>query len=360
MFKFRNIDGFAPGRFERMGMLKGKRWYTNTQDTDELTGNTLVLFKPKRKEFGDKKVFCANHYGEFVGYLLAIGSKTPACKVELAKLSKYYENIHKEKNNGTPEPKDGCISYSHLERNQLLEHGKIVVDNYVRDDADLFFMPSKSYENKISVTMAAIEKTIREFYRKSSFKRSSEYIDTKVSETRKRVIDMIIYDCLYGNNDRHDENWALVKDQEGRDIDLYPIYDNERVLGLYENIKVIENSLLKGTVEEDSEKILFSRMTVPNETERSSSYKEVLKYMISEYPETQEILEKHLNSNPPMKVRMYLEACEDLPRTYIDFGFKMYEGRYNFARELAKKHKENQNRDEEKDLQEEQVSLDNR
>lgn len=27
MFKFRNIDDLIPGRFERVGMLKGKRWY---------------------------------------------------------------------------------------------------------------------------------------------------------------------------------------------------------------------------------------------------------------------------------------------------------------------------------------------
>ena len=132
MFKFKNIDSFTAGRFERMGMLKGKRWYTGMQKTSDGENEfSLVLFKPKRKEHGDKKVFCANHYGELVGYLLALGSRTPACKVELAHLSRYYENIHKERNNGTPEEKDGCISYSHLERGELLHHGKLVVDEYI-------------------------------------------------------------------------------------------------------------------------------------------------------------------------------------------------------------------------------------
>ncbi len=341
MFKFKNIDSFTAGRFERMGMLKGKRWYTGMQKTPEGENEfSLVLFKPKRKEHGDKKVFCANHYGEAVGYLLALGSRTPACKVELAHLSCYYENIHKERNNGTPEPKDGCISYSHLERGELLHHGKLVIDDYIREHPSQEYEFRKNYENNIDICIAAIEEETRKFYEKSPIKRSKEYIEEKVLENRKAAINMIIYDCLYGNNDRHDENWAMVKDLDGRDISLYSLYDNERVLGLYENIRTIEASLEKNTVESDSEKLLFSRMTVPGETKTSSSYKDVLMYLISTYSEAGELLEKHLKGNPPMKVRMYLDSCENLPKQYVDYGFRMHESRYNFAKELIRKSKE--------------------
>ena len=197
MFKFKNIDSFTAGRFERIGMLKGKRWYTGMQQTPEGENEfSLVLFKPKRKEHGDKKVFCANHYGELAGYLLALGSRTPACKVELAHLSCYYENIHKERNNGTPEEKDGCISYSHLERGELLHHGKLVVDDYVREHPSKEYEFRKNYENNIDICIAAIEETTRNFYQKSQIKRSKEYIDAKVLENRKAAINMIIYDCL--------------------------------------------------------------------------------------------------------------------------------------------------------------------
>ena len=357
MFKFKNIDSFTAGRFERMGMLKGKRWYTGLKkNADGENEFSLVLFKPKRKEHGDKKVFCANHYGEVVGYLLALGSRTPACKVELARLSCYYENIHKERNNGTPEVKDGCISYSHLEKAEILHHGKLVIDEYVREHPDVELEYRKNYENNIDICIAAIEEETRRFYQKSEIKRSKEYIENKVLENRKAAINMIIYDCLYGNNDRHDENWALVKDLDGRDISLYPLYDNERVLGLYENIRTIEASLENNSVENDSEKLLFSRMTVPGENGISSSYKDVLAHLLSTYSETGELLEKHLKGNPPMKLRMYLEACEGLPRPYIDYGSRMYESRYNFAKELIKKNKETHK----KDLPENPDDLDNR
>lgn len=357
MFKFKNIDSFTAGRFERMGMLKGKRWYTGMQKTSDGENEfSLVLFKPKRKEHGDKKVFCANHYGELVGYLLALGSRTPACKVELAHLSRYYENIHKERNNGTPEEKDGCISYSHLERGELLHHGKLVVDEYIREHPSPEYEYRRNYENNIDICIAAIEEETRNFYKRSSIKRQEEYIEAKVLENRKMAINMIIYDCLYGNNDRHDENWAMVKDSDGRDISLYPLYDNERVLGLYENIRSIENSLKNNSVENDSEEILFSRMLAPNAKGTSSSYKDVLRHLISTYSETGELLEKHLKGNPPMKVRMYLDSCENLPKQYVDYGFRMYESRYNFAKELIRKSKETHK----KDLPENPDDLDNR
>lgn len=340
MFEFKNIDSFIPGRFERMGMLKGKRWYTGFEPKDEEPGNEayLVLFKPKRKEYGDRKIFCANHYGEFIGYLLAIGSRTPACKVELASLSKYYENIYKERNCATPEQKNGCISYWNLENGEVLHHGQLVIDEYARNHPSIESV--KHYENDINVCISAIEEATREYYDKSSFKRSQEYIEGKVVENRKAAVNMIIYDCLYGNNDRHDENWAMVKDLHGRDISLYSLYDNERVLGLYENIKTIQSALNSNTVETFSEKAAFSRMTVPDEVSATSSYKDVLTYLISTYPETQELLERHLKGNTPMKVKMYLESCEDLPECYVDYGSKMYQSRYDFAKELARKVKE--------------------
>lgn len=360
MFKFRNIDGFTPGRFERMGMLKGKRWYINSEDAEVFRSSISVLFKPKRKEFGDKKVYCANHYGELVGYLLSLSSRTSSCKVELAQLSRYYENIHKERNNGTPEQKEGCIIYSHLERNQVLEHGKLVVENYINEHPEIYSISRSELIDNIDVFINSVEYATRGFYQRSSIKRSSDFIDEKVLQNRRKAINMIIYDCLYGNNDRHDENWALVKDLEGRDIDLYPLYDNERVLGLYENIRTIEYALNNDNVESESEKILFSRMRVPGEKNKNSSYKDVLRYMLDTYPETQEIISQHLKSNTPRNVRMYLESCEGLPKQYVTFGTKMYESRYNFAKELIMKHKNNENKNHTKSFQENPDDLENR
>lgn len=339
MFSFRNIDNFIPSRFERMGLLKGKRWYIDKEKS------ASGLFKPKRQEFGDKKVFCGNHYGEVMGYLLTLGTELPACKSELAHLSKYYENIHKERNHGTSQEKDGCITYSNLEQGEELEHGKNIVEFFTLHYSELFEMLSKNDPKKdfaidnLEVILAAMEKRIREFY---AFK--SDITDSKIEEkiilSRKRAIQMIVYDCLYGNNDRHDENWGLKINDE--DISLYPLYDNERVLGLYENQNVIEKALNSNAVDKISEKMLFSRMRVPGDKSKHSSYKNVLNYLIQNYnEETKVALDKILSAVTPDRVRGILEECEGLPKCYVDFGTQMYESRYNFAKDLYQNKKIN-------------------
>ena len=354
MFDFRNIDKFIPGKFERMGMLKGKRWYTNTEDDKEIY--SVGLFKPQRKEFGNKRIFCANHYGELVGYLLGLNAGVDICKAELAHLSQYHENIHKVRNGARAEEKYGCVTYSKLGHNQELEHGRLVVDIFASDDYEKFqklTLDDKEVDksDNIEVVLASIEHRIRKFYKDSDC--SDEMIEEKVQKNRHKAIEMMVYDCLYGNNDRHDENWAMVRNRAGTEIELYSLYDNERVLGLYENQEFIKDTLgintphreftpseIKDRVEKASEECLFSRMRVPGETKKRPSYKSVLEYLIKNYREdTLEILEKHLKKNTPQMIQMFVASCEGLPEPYIEFQKIMYESRYNFAKELYEKNK---------------------
>ena len=363
MFVFRNIDSFQPKKFERVGMLKGKRWYLKDSKYNK---PELGLFKPKRYEFKDKKVFCANHYGEFIGYLLAHNSSTPACPVELAKLTKYYENIFKERNGGTPEEKKGCISYSLLTPDESLEAGNVVIDIFrcrEKEKFDKITKNEKSFsydEDNLELFLASVESRTQTFY-EDYYKRyknqlppihqkfgeniSEEYIKNKIDENRKLALQTIVYDCLYGNNDRHIENWSMVTKYKFNraDMELYPLYDNERVLGLYENQHVIENALKNNDVENISDKILYSRMKVPMETKRTSTYKDVLQYLMEHYPEeVSPILKLHLEKNTPAKINEFLTSCEGLPSCYVDFGNIMYRGRYDFATKLLERTKTKQ------------------
>lgn len=331
MFEFRNIDGFIPYKFEKVGELKGKRWYIDSKKRKK------GLFKPKRPEFKDKKVFCANHYGEFVGSVLARLADIPTCKAELAHLSQYYENIHKEINHGTPEEKDGCIIYSQLEREDTLEAGKITIERFkekYRESYERIIKDDKykgDANDNVELVFASIISRIEDFYRKKE-NYSEEFIQAKIQQTRKRIIEMIVYDCLYGNYDRHDENWSMhIKGNEN--IDLYPLYDNERVLGLYENQSFIEDTLRNQEVEKKTDENFFSRMHVPGETKKNSTYKEMLEYLMNTYPqETREILQKQLSRHTAESIRKLLEECEGLPSVYVDFATQMYTYRNAFAK----------------------------
>ncbi len=349
MYKFRNIDSFKPGLFERVGMLKGKRWYTDYSNVNHPKNG---LFKPKRFEFGDKKVFCANHYGEFIGYLLARNAHTPSCPAELAILTNYYPHIHKEKNGGTPVEKKGCIIYSLLGKKDILEPGSIVIENLPE------LRRKYKSEDDIELFLEAVEQRTRNFYDENSktnrnmisLKQNSgnqnelskDYVENRVKNNRLQAIEMIIYDCLYGNNDRHTDNWSMVQiyDNNRADIALYPLYDNERVLGLYENQYTVESVLESKNSSKKIDDILFSRMRVPGEKNKFSNYRDVLTYIMHKYPEeAARILERHLKTNTPEKVNTFLRFCDGLPTCYIDFANSMYKDRYFFAKELLEKKK---------------------
>ena len=168
---------------------------------------------------------------------------------------------------------------------------------------------------------------------------SEEFIQAKMQQLRKRMIEMIVYDCLYGNYDRHDENWSMHLQASG-DIDLYPLYDNEKVLGLYENQNFIQDTLRDEEVEKKAEEKFFSRMHVPGEDKKNSTYKEMLEYLMNTYPqETREMLQKQLSRHTAESIRKRLEECDGLPSVYVDFGTQMYTYRNAFAKELLERNK---------------------
>lgn len=337
LFSFKNIDKFVPGRFEQMGMLKGKRWYSQVSEKGEVSA--VGLFKPQRKEFGDKHVFCGNHYGEFMGYVAAIHAGVPACRVELAHLSRYYENMHKARYRATFEEKYGCITYSEKQPDQEMEHGTSVIAYFKIHNPEEY---EKITENdsgvdksdNLEVCLSSIEYRTRQFYKDEKMF-SREFVEEKVQKNKKDAIRMIVYDCMYGNNDRHDENWALVKDRDGTDISLYKLYDNERVFGLYENQNFIEHALSTNTVEEASEKTLFSRMHIPGATRKYTSYKVILEYLMKKYPlETREALSSYFDKDTQFLIQASLKSCEGLPDCYIEFQKQMYKARLDFAKGL--------------------------
>ena len=257
MFNFRNIDRFIPHYFEKVGILKGKRWYIDTKTFQR------GLFKPQRQEPGNKDVFCGNHYGEVIGSALADNAGIPTCKAELAHLSKYYPNIHKERHHGTPIEKDGGIIYSQLNQNDILEAGKVTIERFQEKNEDRYREIIKDerkkpdINNNIELVLSAVAFRVEDFYRTTG-NYSEEFIQSKIEQTRKRIIEMVVYDCLYGNYDRHDENWSM-HIKANQDIDLYPLYDNEKVLGLYESQDFIEKALKSENMENITEETDFEK-----------------------------------------------------------------------------------------------------
>ena len=86
-------------------------------------------------------------------------------------------------------------------------------------------------------------------------------------------------------------------------------------------------------MEKKTDENFFSRMHVPGETKKNSTYKEMLEYLMNTYPqETREILQKQLSRHTAESIRKLLEECEGLPSVYVDFATQMYTYRNAFAK----------------------------
>ena len=107
------------------------------------------------------------------------------------------------------------------------------------------------YDNIDVVLGSIVAETIR--YESRSGKCSSEQVKEDVKENLKSAIDMMVYDCMFGNNDRHSQNWAMYTDEENGKAKLYPLYDNERVLGLSIPVADLKRFVASGDLETKTE-----------------------------------------------------------------------------------------------------------
>lgn len=324
MYSFRNIDSYIPKEYERAGALKDKLWFEDPKSIDPETSKRVRgLFKPRRKEaYHPYELFCGNHYGEVAGYCLAKMINMPSCRAELV-------DVHTEKNpytRGDIKHKIGTMVYSRLRNREELIPGKIVVEGLKMDNPEKYEELSSSSRyyygdannNNIEIILASIENTMKK----------AGIPSHKIEEVKSKMIQMAIFDCAFGNNDRHDENWSMSYIGKNREtLDLYPAYDNERVLGLYENLDLISHAVNSEKVPEVSTEVLTSRIGFPGKPEKVKYY-ELLEYLGEHYPEvTKQTIQTILNNVSSKDVAQMLSEMEDLPPEYIEFGTLMFSER---------------------------------
>lgn len=357
-FTFNNIDGkYAKGKPERMGCIQPKFWFSG------IKGTILVKRQDGQKVPGQsKKSRMFNHFGEYFGYLLAQKSGVESCPVDLITLHDTRNRYSKTKYLYT-----ACSSKRVLTPSQMMILGESIVSAFELNHQEKFReilstqrgMPDRkskmsldSHDNLDIVLASIVSETIN--YESKSKKFSEAQIREDVKENLKLAIDMIVYDCIFGNNDRHSENWSMFVDLETGRMRQYPLYDNERVLGLSLTEAELKYAVNAGDLETKTEASEFSRMGI-SPIHTGVSYKEVLKHLCSNYPEYAIPAIKRITDRVTVKdvSDLYdaakgitkrsecsdeLTPADELPEEYKTYGLALYTPRRVFARDLLEKH----------------------
>ena len=196
-----------------------------------------------------------------------------------------------------------------------------ILEYYGREALDGNLRTS-SYNN-IDVIIPALS-----FYLSDQLKCSEE----EINRIREEFIQMVVFDCAFGNSDRNDENWGIIirdpdKDSKSPKVSIYPMFDNEKILGFMERKELVEKLLTdEKLVKEFSETFLESRMGFKSTSEKVD-YRSMIKYLMSVYPvSTKKALDKVL-SFKEKDLDEILDECEGLDDCYKSFAKKIYSSR---------------------------------
>lgn len=114
-------------------------------------------------------------------------------------------------------------------------------------------------------------------------------------------IEMMLFDFLIGNSDRHQSNWALLigaKLEEGLSISIRqcPLYDNGSSLCCYVNSKELPELMGNNTQRFDAfaDSKSKSRIRIDGTKKSLPSHREVIKYLFNNYSVSKEIAKSFL------------------------------------------------------------------
>ncbi len=370
---------------EPEGDIQPKYWFTRNSDSKKYTRSMLV--KRAMVQKGAKKIprsIVHNPIGEYVGFVLGKKMGLDICPVHLIS---FYDKEKRQSKSFHLYP--ACASVNMLSYGQHLEHGESTVESLKISNPGKvpnILEKSKNYssifprrgvlayptdDEHIEVILAAVEERVKDFESKMG-KRTLNEIQQDIKDARRKIIEMVVYDCAFGNNDRHSRNWGMMLDRDSGRATIYPAYDNERVLGLciseYEMQKIVESG--ERIINTYQMRNQYSRIGFGSQ-KGGVYYEDMLKYLVEKYPEyAVPAIEKVVNNVKPSFVAKVYDAFDDidyrsyvvselppeerrkfiLPSYYKEFGTKMYEERYHFMERLLERGKDKKGDEPENDI----------
>ncbi|WP_405376541.1 hypothetical protein [Pseudobutyrivibrio sp.] len=138
-------------------------------------------------------------------------------------------------------------------------------------------------------------------------------------EIRKFLIQMMMFDFLIGNSDRHQNNWAvLFRYDRGStvvgELDICPLYDNGSSLCCYESEASVEDylktrDLLKFNALVDSKSISLIR--IDGNRKKKPTHRKVIEHLINKYDYAKDVGYRFLKRLDDDTIRLLVDEYPD-------------------------------------------------
>ncbi len=289
-------------------------------------------FKSKQgynKRYENSKNY-ANHYGEYIAYIILKQLEKSACKVDLGTL------VIKHPYSGKEIPVDGILSHFQLSQEEVFLPISTYIQDYKKTHSEKYkdlTERGRTSSDKNYTNVEVILETIN-----SLFKKRGRAAD--IPKIRKQFFDMCIFDVMFANRDRHDENFGLKANQTTGEVSFYPLFDNEQILGMQEERKNVVKYL---TNPKEYEKFKKSYLTtcigIPGKTQHISA-KELLTYLLEHYyDETMDSIQD-IGRYQLSDLEKVMDVCEGLSPEHKEFAKKIFLERQKEISEVVQQFKE--------------------
>ncbi len=214
------------------------------------------------------------HIGEFLGYLIAKKNGLKVCDAEL------YEGKSESQNQS---PIYGVISYVSMSKDEEILSSELLMTKYMKMKEPLIRLRGSIDPDSVFEAVFALMNKAKRPYQ--------EFLDFK-----QDFINMAVWDIKNLNTDRRMENWYLRRNRRTGKIDLYPMFDNEMILGFDDRVgerEFSEDELVK------ADRARKSSILSPEDLHKDkygSDYETVMNFLLSKYPvQTKRALEAVYN-----------------------------------------------------------------